>query len=66
MPEEPKFRINAKVTINKPGHRSHGLKGLVWQADHKGQMVYTVRLPAPNNTYLGDFLYEHLTKGWNS
>lgn len=65
MSKEPQFRINTKVTIIKPGHRCQGMQGRVWEAVHKGQMVYTVRKPAPDNTYLGDFIYDDLKKGWD-
>jgi hypothetical protein len=41
------------------------MQGRVWEAVHKGQMVYTVRKPAPDNTYLGDFIYDDLKKGWD-
>ncbi len=62
MPKELRFPINTKVTIIKQGHRHQGVRGVVRDVVHKGQMVHSVRKPAPDSTYIGDFIYEDLKK----
>jgi hypothetical protein len=66
MEKENRHRIHSKVTINRPGHRNNGKQGVVEDVVHKGRLVHVINRPAPENTYLGDFTYDELVKGWNS
>jgi hypothetical protein len=66
MPKEKRIPVRSKVTIIKEGHRFSGKQGIVTDVVHKGQLVHVVNRPAPENTYLGDFTYADLKRGWNS